>query len=650
MVVISFSTLGLFVLADVLFQLPRLVLALLLIVWLALSIAMLVYNAYRIAGEQRTMEGAARRVELAFPQLGSHLINLLQLTQSEPGQQNSFQAAAIEEAASRISDVPFHAAASRHTRWSRWRLGLQTPRDLAEVVVASLLVMIVAIAVHWAIPTWRSSADRLLTPWRYVPQTGSVQILEVTPGDGEVLAGSRLSITAKIADPQDDRPRAVLYTTVDGEKTQTRQMLPNKNRDAFTFTIPSVASRFEYQLQIGDSQSDRYHIGICESPMIRDVDVTYQFPELPCPARANDSSATCRPGGSPILVAVVRFVCSTELSRGYVQFPERQIAGQVGEDPHTLNVSIPMNEPTNFTVHLFNELGHTDSQPRVNNIRVAIDAPPRVQIAKPARETTAATGGELSFVVRAADDHGLTAVRLEAKPSDQPDTTESGKPERLHSWTGVSGSAATLQHKLALDPGRFRSGDSILVRAVAVDGRQLSMNQIQLAPQESVSPWVRITLISPQQEAAETMSRMESVTAQLWDILQTQIRARIATAELSRQSDFENALELAADIAKKQIRVQTRTVQLAKSLGSETGAEAAEWKQSLGQLASNQMLRAAQQSRCGRSGETRERTARPSRRADGDAGRSHQDFATATRTNTSRKQCSPGRDERSRRR
>ena len=595
MIVLSFATLGLFILADVLFQLPQLTLGLLLFLWLVLSLAMVAWAAFRLSREQRTLEGAARQVELAFPQVGSDLINLIQLTNSNQVDRNGFQAAAIEEAAVRLIDVPFYAAAHRQPRWSRWRLGLQTPRDLAEVIVACCLIMLVAVAVHWAIPTWRSSADRLLAPWRYMPQTGSVQILEVTPGDGEVLVGSRLVITAKIADPNGLRPSAVLDTMAAGEEKMSRGMLPNESHDTFTFALPSVASAFEYQLQIGDSQSNLYRIGIRETPTIRDVEVTYQFPEylgLPEQTIQQKHADLDAPQYS---LAIVKFLSSAELSRGYVQLPDRQIAGRVGEDAKTLNVRIPMNEPTTFTVHLFNELGHTDSQPRVNNLRVSEDAPPTVQIAKPSREMTIAPDSELSVVVRAADDHGLTSVRLEWKPADQADDTAAEMPiERLHQWD-ISGSAATLRHKLRLDSGRFQVGQAILLRAVAVDGREFSVKQTRLSPQQTASSWVRISLISPEQQASETLSRLEQIRSQLLKILQTQILARIATAEIPQQTRLEDALRLAIDVSGNQVRVQTTTSELAKTMDGTWGADTADWKQTLGRLAAGEMLLAAQQ-------------------------------------------------------
>jgi hypothetical protein len=70
-----------------------------------------------------------------------------------------------------------------------------------------------------------------------------------------------------------------------------------------------------------------------------------------------------------------------------------------------------MNDQSTFTVHLFNEFGHANTEPRINRIHVLEDQPTSVRIAKPSVEAKAASGSPLSVVVGAEDDHGLTRVR-----------------------------------------------------------------------------------------------------------------------------------------------------------------------------------------------------------------------------------------------
>ena len=140
---------------------------------------------------------------MSFPDLGSDLINLIQLSQSSNGASEEFREAAIAEAAARVQGVRFQKASEGHTRWQRWRLGLQTAGDLTAF--AGLLMLVVGLTVVCAltIPTWASSADRLFQPWRFVPQVGAIEIL-----DNSNLAMTREfnNMVDKIAALTDDRP------------------------------------------------------------------------------------------------------------------------------------------------------------------------------------------------------------------------------------------------------------------------------------------------------------------------------------------------------------------------------------------------------------------------------------------------------------
>ncbi len=68
---------------------------------------------------------------------------------------------------------------------------------------------------------------------------------------------------------------------------------------------------------------------------------------------------------------------------------------------------------TTFTVHLFNDAGHTDPAPRLNQVRVLPDKPPTVELLKPPRQGSAAPGDDVPVMIRAGDDHGIGRVRLE---------------------------------------------------------------------------------------------------------------------------------------------------------------------------------------------------------------------------------------------
>ncbi len=65
-----------------------------------------------------------------------------------------------------------------------------------------------------------------------------------------------------------------------------------------------------------------------------------------------------------------------------------------------MRVRMLLSKQANYTVHLKNDVGHTNPNPRVNSIRVNTDAPPTVQLVKPADGISVAPGDELPIIVR----------------------------------------------------------------------------------------------------------------------------------------------------------------------------------------------------------------------------------------------------------
>lgn len=162
----SLATLLACMLLDALVQFSQAVLAGMLLAWLGVSAALIVFIVRRLMRGQRSLEATARRVEAELPELGSNLINVVQLSQDRVNESHWFREAAVKEAATRVGHASFDEAASRESRWRRFRYCMQTPRDLMESFVGLGTLVAIGVLCSMLLPGWGSAASRLLKPWQ----------------------------------------------------------------------------------------------------------------------------------------------------------------------------------------------------------------------------------------------------------------------------------------------------------------------------------------------------------------------------------------------------------------------------------------------------------------------------------------------------
>ena len=180
---------------------------------------------------------------------------------------------------------------------------MQTPRDLAEVAAARLRA-----CWRWPwsarllIPNWGSAANRLLSPWEFVPSVGSVEIVSVTPGNAEVLVGEQPGDRGR--DRQSRRPgptRRRCWSTAD--KAKEERLADERRRAAARyFKAHRAVGRQAAEVPPGDRRfADRdLHGTVCEKPTIDEVEVTFHYPAVSGPAGRNVHAKDGRPGGPAV--------------------------------------------------------------------------------------------------------------------------------------------------------------------------------------------------------------------------------------------------------------------------------------------------------------------------------------------------------------
>lgn len=609
-VCVSLGTALVFMLADALLRFSQTTLAVLFGVWLVTTLTLLGLLLRRLARSQRSLEATARRVEFEFPELGSDLINVIQLSEDTQNVNRAFCEAAVQAAAMRVEHVDFEAAAAKESRWRRFLYCMQTPRDLSESVGVLAVLIAVAVVCQMMIPNWGSAANRLMQPWEFVPSVGSVQIVSVTPGSTEVLLGSSLEIAAEVRNPQNKPLKATLFVMADQEQEVAMPMAA-ENEHRFKLSLPSVLKPLSYRLEIGDSQSDLYQVGIREKPTLAEVKVTYRYPAYLDRQPDSFTQRLADLEAPQYTVAELEIHPSAPISSGHLQCGPERYAGRVEQNGEVLAVKMPLLKDGVYTIHLFNDKGHTDPEPRVNRIRVLPDRAPAAELLKPGRQESAAPGGSVPVVIRATDDHGLGRVRLEMQiksaETEEENPADDGAKNlaadagslpvaTVQEWTEFeSKNTAVLQYRLELPADKVQHGQTVLVRAVASDGRDIAEWGRDLRAQEGASGWHAIRIVSEEAKVNAELAQLDNLRTAMWKILEKQIRARAKTAAIAHFQETAAAAKASGEVRAEQVEIQKATLALVNSIGDTDKEERATIKRILNQLAFNDMLEAVRQ-------------------------------------------------------
>jgi hypothetical protein len=408
-VCISFGVLLVFMLADALFKFSQGPLAAMFGVWFVVTAALLLLVGRRLARHERSLEATARRVEVEYPELGSDLINLVQFANNANNGDPAFCEAAVRQAAQRVQQVRFDQAAAKESRLARFIHCMQTPRDAVESCTLLGVLILVALVCQMLVPSWGSAANRLLKPWEFVPSVGSVQIVSVTPGNTEVLVGSSVEIAAEINNPEEIPYEATLYVTPDGEAQSAVKMGFNEKHTYFKAALPSIVKPVKYRLEIGDSQTEAYSIKVREKPTIAEVEVTFHYPQYlgrPPETMVQKDADLEAP---QYTVAELKIRPSAPVANGYVQMEGERLAGRVEDGGNLLVVKLPMLKDTAYQIHMANNAGHSDPNPRLNRIHVLPDKPPTIELLKPGRQESASPGAGVPVMIRPTTTTGWAA-------------------------------------------------------------------------------------------------------------------------------------------------------------------------------------------------------------------------------------------------
>ena len=377
----------------------------------------------------RSMESVAARIEQVFPQLDNRLINVLQFS------------------------LAAHADPMRKTyirqgvpNWNEVRVSSLRERAQHRRAYIALAVALVLIAAPflWMHESWGNALARILNPFTSRPASTLAQISGVTPGSIEIIGGEPLVVKVTASGkagqpvtinlwPADDHPNSIIIGNLAG-----------RGSEEFSYLIPKVTSKFDYQLQAGDASSERFHVAMLPPLSIKKLEVAVTpRKETGRPQRTLNglTEQILVPQGAalgfnisysrPVVRAFMVSSSGTSVSMTS-QAEGKQWTGSLpidGEGPVLIIANSARDEKLTTSL----------------KVAVEPDRPPTIKIIAPAGGATLAAGATPSIQWEATDDFGLTKVVVEqvSLESDKPNEAPDAPGTLLQEWA-VKDNARTL--------------------------------------------------------------------------------------------------------------------------------------------------------------------------------------------------------------
>lgn len=542
---------------------------LLVIAWGAVSIAAFLLLMVRPLRAMRTRAAMARRLEGIFPQLGSSLINSVQLTSERQTGSPALRILALRQADLSAEKVALNTAPRRLTWRQRYRRHMHTPRDLLLALTICGLLAAVGGVCHLMFPAWPNAVYRLFHPTQFIPALGSARIVSVEPGDEELFSGSPLTIAAVLENPSAKQFDGELVIVADDNSERRLGLVPSEHNDRYAITLPKVTDPFTYRLEVGGTQTEHHRISIFDRPAVESLSASYRYPVYL--ARAEETAEL--PDGT-ITVPQYTVVNLSIHTRDVVDSAVVDIGGT--EHPASPSPTEPLvrlsfvaTESSIYTIHLTDAHGYTNSDPLPHRLVVTPDAPPRVTVTRPGPEITAAAGETLSVALAAGDDHGLSRVEFRTRlETDAPDSERTAQ-----TWTSFRNpQQARLTWSWTL-PDQLPEGTVVLFRAMAQDNRNASNGSETVAPQTVFSEVHRVRIVDREQHLAGRLQSLEAFRQELMRIYRQQTEARVAAVPLTVvQTLDDQPRQTAANLLTDQTDIREDTSTLAASISPEQSA------------------------------------------------------------------------------
>ena len=409
----------------------------------------------------------ARLLEAKVPGLNNGLTNAVLLARADDLRDSPFLPAIFDEVHAQLAAAPVGDA----VRWA----------DLNPTLLRAALVAVPLLVSAAMFPApFGHGWQQLLHPAAFVPRTGSLRFIDVTPGDVTLVADQPLEITATATGPATlvaSAPEAKLI--FDGP-TPAATLSATPGEDAslrYTYRLDHVGATTKYRLESGTSQTPWYTATVVSQVSLTSLTAAVAPPaytgarpfQVTVKADAPDATPVAVPQGSTVQVSAAFDV---PVKAAFLQVGDKPPVPMTTDSAHAaFAASIVVTDDTAVAVLATDGNGQVIAKlpEQTWTIHATHDAAPTIDMHWPTTDATVAPAAPVTVTATLRDDYGVTASRVLVGYGSEGPLTPVATQMYPSGQTGVELSAV-----LDLKPEARRHGSTIRVQVEATDNRDLT--------------------------------------------------------------------------------------------------------------------------------------------------------------------------------
>ena len=341
----------------------------------------------------------ASQVEKYYPQLGSLLINYVQINSPIP------QASGSQELLGLVKGQAVKVSESIDFGKTVDFKDLSNQIKLTVTSVAVLLTCLLIFGDSMSVAVKRYLGFNLTYP--------TDTILYEVPDDMIVAQGTKLSLSVKAKGQVPEN--GVLHIRDAGSESWRQISLPRDDKKGFVFSINKTEESFDYYFEVGDafshSQREPGLVTVVLPPEIIKQTLQVIPPKYTGLAsyEANNLSSTV-PLGSKLTWVVSM---SLPVSESSLTGPEDlMIPGQIQEKGKSVKFVWVANRAGVYQMVAREKSMGTNFQGQIHKLNLREDIEPRVSLISPVSDIKATSQKKLELLVRASDDYGLSEFAI----------------------------------------------------------------------------------------------------------------------------------------------------------------------------------------------------------------------------------------------